>query len=182
MCFKKKKRKNKKEKRKKLKVNVISLEILTVLLFSRCQYLLVSCSPYFVFFPLFWASFLFLFFYLFFFYHTSANLQFQFQSSMITIRLRKILYSLNSYKIWNTNDWSNTQLFPILGSWKLTFAMDKEQLDIEHKAIANVRNWYWLYNFQVVTHRSLNGDIKNIEKPKSRRRLRDWGSILGRGK
>ena len=36
MCFKKK--------------NVISLEILNTLLFSRCQYLLVSCSPYFIYF------------------------------------------------------------------------------------------------------------------------------------
>ena len=40
------------------KKNVISLEILNTLLFSRCQYLLVSCSPYFVFFPPF-LSFLF---------------------------------------------------------------------------------------------------------------------------
>ena len=32
--------------------------------------------------------------------------------------------------------------------------------------------------FQVVTH----GGIKNIEKPKSWRRLRDWGSKLERGK
>ena len=99
MCFKKEKRK----KKKKLKANVISLEILTVLLFSRCQYLLVSCSPYF-FPPFFEPLFFFFFFFYLFFYHTSANLQFQFQSSMITIRLRKILYSLNSYKIWNTND------------------------------------------------------------------------------
>ena len=36
--------------------------------------------------------------------------------------------------------------------------------------------------FQVATHGRLNGDIKNIEKPKSRRRLRDCGSILERGK
>ena len=46
------KKKKEKRKKKKLKANVISLEILTVLLFSRCQYLLVSCSPYF-FSPLF---------------------------------------------------------------------------------------------------------------------------------
>ena len=91
MCFKKKK------KKLKLKANVISLEILTTLLFSRCQYLLVSCSPYFVF-------LFFIFFMSFSFYHTIANPQFQFQSSMITIRLRIILYSLNSYEIWNTND------------------------------------------------------------------------------
>ena len=36
--------------------------------------------------------------------------------------------------------------------------------------------------FQVVTHRGLNGGIKNIYKPKSWRRLRDWGSILEWGK
>ena len=87
----------KKKKKLKLKANVISLEILTTLLFSRCQYLLVSCSPYFVF-------IFFIFFMSFSFYHTIANPQFQFQSSMITIRLRIILYSLNSYEIWNTND------------------------------------------------------------------------------
>ena len=43
----------------KKKENVISLEILNTLLFSRCQYLLVSCSPYFVFFPPFLSFFLF---------------------------------------------------------------------------------------------------------------------------
>ena len=65
------------------------------------------------------------------------------------------------------------KLFLILGSWKLTLAMDKEQSAIEHKATANVRNWYWLIIFQVATHGGLNGGIKNIEKAKSWRRLRD---------
>ena len=63
MCFKKK-------KKKKLKANVISLEILTMLL-------ILFFSPLFE-------------FHLF-IYHTIANLQFQFQSSMITLQKKGFL-------------------------------------------------------------------------------------------
>ena len=66
-----------------------------------------------------------------------------------------------------------TKLFLILGSWKLTLAMDKEQSAIEHKAIANVRNWYWLYNFSSSNPRR-DKEHKETQKLKKIKRLRKY--------